>query len=203
MEATNPAFRRVNQNLLANASCSVGILVDRSLSGSIRLAANEVFHQVAVLFFGGPDDREALPYGWRMSEHPGTSLTVLRFVPGEDSTESTMHPSSDQNDPRMLTMETDNSREKQLDDEYINDFWMKKENDESVIYTEKVVNNGEETVATIRTLDSSHDLFIVGRGQGMISTLTSGLTDWSECLELGAIGEILASSDFHQRYLCW
>ncbi|XWS29906.1 hypothetical protein CRYUN_Cryun24cG0070600 [Craigia yunnanensis] len=196
MEATNPAFRTVNQNLLANAPCSVGILVDRGLSGSTRLAANEVSHHVAVLFFGGPDDREALAYGWRMCEHPGISLTVMRFVPGEDAAESTIHPTSDQNDPRMLTVETDNSRENQLDDEYINDFRMKNANDELIIYTENMVNNGEETVAAIRTLDSSHDLFIVGRGQGMISPLTAGLTDWSECPELGAIGDILASSDF-------
>ncbi|XWS41307.1 hypothetical protein CRYUN_Cryun17cG0070300 [Craigia yunnanensis] len=196
MEATNPAFRTVNQNLLANAPCSVGILVDRGLSGSTRLAANELSHNVAVLFFGGPDDREALAYGWRMCEHPGISLTVLRFVPGEDAAESTMQPTAAQNDPGMITVETDNSREKQLDDEYINDFRMKNANDESIIYTESVVNNGEETVAAIRTLDSSHDLFIVGRGQGMISPLTAGLTDWSECPELGAIGDILASSDF-------
>jgi hypothetical protein len=39
-------------------------------------------------------------------------------------------------------------------------------------------------------------LFIVGRGQGNISPLTAGLTDWSECPELGAIGDLLASSDF-------
>ncbi|XVF14812.1 hypothetical protein REPUB_Repub09cG0093600 [Reevesia pubescens] len=195
MEATNPAFRIVNQNLLANAPCSVGILIDRGLNRSTRLAANEFSHQVALLFFGGPDDREALAYGCRMCEHPGTSLTVLRFVPGEDAAESTMQPSSDQNDPKMFT-EADNSRKKQIDDEYINDFRMKNVNDESVVYIEKVVNNGEETVATIRTLDSSHDLFIVGRGQGMISPLTSGLTAWSECPELGAIGDILASSDF-------
>lgn len=50
----------INQNVLANAPCSVGILVDRGLSGSTRLAANQVTRLVAVLFFGGPDDREAL-----------------------------------------------------------------------------------------------------------------------------------------------
>ncbi|KAF2284443.1 hypothetical protein GH714_021900 [Hevea brasiliensis] len=71
MEATNPAFRMVNQNVLANSPCSVGILVDRGLSGSTRLATNQISHNVAVLFFGGPDDREALSYAWRMSEQPG------------------------------------------------------------------------------------------------------------------------------------
>ena len=33
-------------------------------------------------------------------------------------------------------------------------------------------------------------------GEEMSSPLTAGLTDWSECPELGAIGDLLASSDF-------
>ncbi|KAG5104601.1 hypothetical protein JHK82_041571 [Glycine max] len=60
----------------------------------------------------------------------------------------------------------------------------------------RVVNNGEETVAAIRSINNVNDLFIVGRGQGTMSPLTDGLTDWSECPELGAIGDLLASSDF-------
>ncbi|KAF5750092.1 putative Na(+)/H(+) antiporter [Tripterygium wilfordii] len=196
MEATNPAFRLVNQNVLANAPCSVGILVDRGLSGSTRLAANQVSHHVAVLFFGGPDDREALSYARRMSEHPGISLTVMRFLPGEDAAEPAQQPSGDPTDPIILTVETENEREKQLDEVSINKFRMKNASDDSIYYIEKVVNNGEETVAAIRSMDNAHDLFIVGRGQGMISPLTAGLTDWSECPELGAIGDLLASSDF-------
>ncbi|KAL3497466.1 hypothetical protein ACH5RR_040198 [Cinchona calisaya] len=198
MEATNPAFRTINQNVLANAPCSVGILVDRGLSGSTRLAAGQVSHHVAALFFGGPDDREALAYAWRMSEHPGIGLTVMRFIPGEDAAESTSSGPrrAPPNDPGMLTVVTDDDREKQLDEDYINQFRGRTMNEDSIVYTEKVVTNGEETVAAIRSIDSIHDLFIVGRGQGTISPLTAGLTDWSECPELGAIGDLLASSDF-------
>lgn len=199
MEATNPAFRTVNMNVLANAPCSVGILVDRGLNGSTRMSANQVSHQVAVLFFGGPDDREALAYAGRMSEHPGVNLTVMRFIPGDDAMDTAsvggaMMP--EPGDSRVLTISVDNEKEKRLDNEYINEFRMRNANDESIMYIEKVVNNGEETVAAIRSIDSLHDLFIVGRGQGMISPLTAGLTDWSECPELGAIGDLLASSDF-------
>ncbi|KDP39397.1 hypothetical protein JCGZ_03679 [Jatropha curcas] len=197
MEATNPAFRMVNQNLLANAPCSVGILVDRGLSGSTRLATNQLCHHIAVIFFGGPDDREALSYAWRMSDHPGINLTILRFIPGEDAAQPARQSPGDPNDPRILTVETEDQREKQLDEEFINEFRMHTANDESVFYTEIIVNNGEETVASIRAMDiNAHDLFIVGRGQGMISPLTAGLTDWSECPELGAIGDLLASADF-------
>lgn len=196
MEATNMVFRSVNQNVLANAPCSVGILVDRGLNSSNRLAADQVSHQVAVLFFGGPDDREALSYGWRMSEHPGISLTVMRFIPGEDVVEPKSHPSLYPDEPRILTVETDKDTEKQLDDKLINWFMVSNANDDSIDYMEKMVNNGEETVAAIRSMYDIHGLFIVGRGQGMISPLTAGLTDWSECPELGAIGDLLASSDF-------
>ncbi|KAJ7945230.1 Cation/H(+) antiporter like [Quillaja saponaria] len=196
MEATNPAFRMVNQNVLANAPCSVGILVDRGLSGGNRLTANQVSHQVVVLFFGGPDDREALAYAGRMSEHQGITLTVMRFMPGEQAVDPVRQPNGDSIKPRLLTVETDSQRERQLDEDYINYFRMKTVNDDSIGYVERVVNNGEETVAALRSMDNIHDLYIVGRGQGMISPLTAGLTDWSECPELGAIGDLLASSDF-------
>ncbi|KAL0329583.1 UNVERIFIED_CONTAM: Cation/H(+) antiporter 15 [Sesamum radiatum] len=201
MEATNPAFRTINQNVLANAPCSVGILVDRGLNGSTRLAGNQVAHHVALLFFGGPDDREALAYAWRMSEHQGTNLTLMRFLPGENAFETTgsarRNPSSRR---EILSVETNDEKEQQLDEEYLNEFKSRTMNDSSIIYTERVVNHGEETVAAIRSIDPIHDLFIVGRGQGMISPLTAGLTDWSECPELGAIGDLLASSDFAASY---
>lgn len=203
MEATNPSFRTINQNLLANAPCSVGILVDRGLTGSTRLGTGHPTHHVAVLFFGGPDDREALAYGWRMSDHPGVRLSVIRFLSPEnfysESSSSLSPPSSSANnavEPGMLTVVTDIDREKQLDEDYLNEFRTKLASEDSVGYTERVVHNGEETVSSIRTMDTVHDLFIVGRGQGMISPLTAGLTEWSECPELGAIGDILASSDF-------
>ncbi|KZV45323.1 Cation/hydrogen exchanger 15 [Dorcoceras hygrometricum] len=200
MEATNPAFQTINQNVLANAPCSVGILVDRGLNGSTRLAPNQVAHHVAVLFFGGADDREALAYAWRMCEHPRISLTVMRFIPGDSAMESTQERRLNQSGRQILTVVTDNDREKQLDDDYINEFRARTMNDSSVVYTEKVVNHGEETVSAIRSIDTVHDLFIVGRGQGMATSVTAGLTDWSECPELGAIGDLLASSDFAATY---
>ncbi|KAM7262167.1 hypothetical protein ACFE04_021244 [Oxalis oulophora] len=199
MESTNPAFRLVNQNVLANAPCSVGILVDRGFSGSTQsiVSGNKVTHHIAVLFFGGPDDREALAYAWRMLEQEGISFTLMRFIPGDlDVVEpTTKNPNVD--DRRILTVETDNDRERHLDEEYVNAVRKKHSNDESFYYIERFVNNGEETLGAIRSMDiNAYDLFIVGRGQGMISPLTAGLTDWSECPELGAIGDLLASLDF-------
>lgn len=194
MESTNPAYRLVNQNLLENSPCSVGILVDRGLNGATRLNSNTVSLQVAVLFFGGPDDREALAYAWRMAQHPGITLTVLRFIHDEDEADTASTRATNDSDLKIPKM--DHRKQRQLDDDYINLFRAENAEYESIVYIEKLVSNGEETVAAVRSMDSSHDLFIVGRGEGMSSPLTAGLTDWSECPELGAIGDLLASSDF-------
>ncbi|KAI3991533.1 hypothetical protein MKX01_017152 [Papaver californicum] len=196
MEETNPDFRTVNQNVLANAPCSVGILVDRGLGASSRATKSHAAQSIIILFFGGPDDREALAYASRMSDSPDVSLTVLRFIPGEESKGWSRRHDNDSTDNEMLTVVTDNDRERQKDEDIVGDFRMKTANDESAVYIEKVTNNGEETVSIIKSLDDAYDLFIVGRGQGTISPLTDGLTDWSECPELGVIGDILASPDF-------
>uniref|UniRef100_A0A0E0PP52 Cation/H(+) antiporter C-terminal domain-containing protein n=1 Tax=Oryza rufipogon TaxID=4529 RepID=A0A0E0PP52_ORYRU len=74
MEPINASLRGFNESILASAPCSVGILVDRGLSAAAaRMAA---VHHVALLFFGGPDDREGLAYAWRMVENPGVCLTI-------------------------------------------------------------------------------------------------------------------------------
>ncbi|XP_058075784.1 cation/H(+) antiporter 15-like [Magnolia sinica] len=195
MEAANPAAQTVNQNVLANAPCSVGILVDRGLGGATHVPASHVQHHVGVLFFGGPDDREALAYAWRMAEHPGVTLTVIRFIVGDNPVDPAVLGGKSNEDGRLSVI-TDNEREKQLDDDYINQFRLKHVSNESVVYTEKVTNNAEETVAAIRNMSTNHDLYIVGRGQGMVSPLTAGMMEWSECPELGAIGDFLASADF-------
>ncbi|ESW20256.1 hypothetical protein PHAVU_006G193500 [Phaseolus vulgaris] len=195
MEDTIPAFRMVNHNLLQNSPCSVGILVDRGLNGSNRLIGNLASHQVVVLYFGGPDDREALAYGWRMSRHPRVRLTVMHFIPSLYSNQTSKSDHLWAKIDRSFTT-IKNGNENKLDEEYISEFKMMVAHDDSVIYMDKVVNNGEETVAAIRSINNVNDLFIVGRGQGTMSPLTDGLTDWSECPELGAIGDLLASSDF-------
>eukprot|EP00897_Mesotaenium_endlicherianum_P010605 jgi/Mesen1/9573/ME000065S08997 len=79
-------FQQVNHKVLRHAPCSVAILVDRGLGGNRQMESSKVANNVAVLFFGGPDDREALSVARRMVEHPGVRLTVIRFVsqPGAD-----------------------------------------------------------------------------------------------------------------------
>lgn len=66
-------------------------------------------------------------------------------------------------------------------------------------YTEKYVSNGAETVQTLRDIGETMDysLYIVGKGSGRgRSVMTTGMSDWEECPELGKLGDLLASSDF-------
>ena len=75
--------------------------------------------------------------------------------------------------------------EEQLDDDYIKELSTMKVDDESFSNIEKVVNNREETVSAIKSLDTIHDLCLVGRGEGILMfPITTGLTEWSECPEL-------------------
>ncbi|KAJ4909063.1 Cation/H(+) antiporter 2 [Raphanus sativus] len=53
-------FRQMNRNVLRHAPCSVGIFVDRNITGFQQPHGFDSVQHVAALFFGGPDDREAL-----------------------------------------------------------------------------------------------------------------------------------------------
>ncbi|CAI5465749.1 unnamed protein product [Closterium sp. Yama58-4] len=84
MEAVHPGFQMVTRRVLRAAPCSVAILVDRGFGGFSHLSPTAVSYRIAVLFFGGPDDREALTVARRMEEHPGVSFSVVRFVATEE-----------------------------------------------------------------------------------------------------------------------
>ncbi|XP_074559157.1 cation/H(+) antiporter 15-like [Curcuma longa] len=191
LEPINASLKMMNVNVLAASPCSVGILIDRGLSSKSRQSRDERFsHHVALLFFGGADDREALSYGRRMIENPTVGLTVVRFVPA-DKPEGLSAPS-----PATISIVTGDGEEGKLDDEYLNEFRVRTADDESVVYTEHVTSNAVEMVSVIRAMGDTHDLYVVGRSQSEeAAALTSALTEWAECPELGPIGDLLASSD--------
>ncbi|GFP97348.1 cation/H(+) antiporter 25 [Phtheirospermum japonicum] len=164
--------KSVNSNVLANAPCSVGILVDK------HVVRSSTHHRVAVLFLGGADCREALAYADRMAESSDISLHVVRFLSHEN--------------------EGDNGVEKKLDDGLVTWFWVKSEGNSRIVYREVVVRNGEETIAAIQGMNSRecYCLWIVGRKHGINPVLLKGLSNWSESNEVGVIGDYLASLDF-------
>ncbi|KAK8970585.1 Cation/H(+) antiporter 15 [Platanthera guangdongensis] len=176
MEDTHPAIRCLNQNVLAGATCSVGIFVDRGLSGSGCRAQR---HNVALLFFGGADDREALAYADRLATHPAVALTIVRFLPRIGPQERVVDVGGESDEECLAQFQAGAGGEAE--------------------YVERTVSNAEETVAVLREMEGRYDLYIAGIGEGMSSPLTEGLTEWIDCPELGPIGDLLASSDFMSR----
>ncbi|KAB5551818.1 hypothetical protein DKX38_009129 [Salix brachista] len=85
MDNVGHGWRGVNQRVLKNAPCSVAVLVDRGFGNGSQIseANTNIIRRVCIMFFGGPDDREALELGGRMGEHPGVKVTIVRFIQQE------------------------------------------------------------------------------------------------------------------------
>ncbi|OIW09940.1 hypothetical protein TanjilG_32089 [Lupinus angustifolius] len=184
LETTRNDFRLVNKRVLEHAPCSVGILVDRGLGGSSHVSASNVSYCIIVLFFGGSDDREALAYGARMAEHPGIRLVVLHFVlEPRIAGEIVIVDVSEGDSPQTGSVSED--------EEVLTEFKQKTANDDSIIYEEKAVKDGAETVAVIREF-SRCNLFLVGlKPEGELANALNR----SEYPELGPVGGLLVSQD--------
>ncbi|KAK7345676.1 hypothetical protein VNO77_16285 [Canavalia gladiata] len=190
-------WRGVNQKVLKNAPCSVAMLVDRGYgNGPHTLGLSvDVTQQVCVLFFGGPDDREALELGDRISNHPAVKVTVVRFVQN-DAVEGNdlSHPSSSndsEKDYNSSIAKVKPQDEKDLDDTTMERFQMKWHG--MVDCIEKVASNIMEEVLTIGK-NKDYDLIIVGKGRFPSSLMADVADRQIEHEELGPIGDILASS---------
>ena len=186
LETTGPELRNVNRKVLENAPCSVGILVDRGLGGATHVSASYLSSSVTVLFFGGRDDREALSYGARMTEHPGIRLTVLRFCASEHAPIGEI---------TAIDMNTDSLSERMSsDDRFIDEFRKKTQNDKAILYEERVVTSKEDTMSAIRPFSRSN-IFLVGRSPEGPAALFL-VTERAECPELGPVGSLLTSPSF-------
>ncbi|XP_010921563.1 cation/H(+) antiporter 15 [Elaeis guineensis] len=196
-EVAGTDVRPINLNVLANAPCSVAILVDCGLdSGTTsHFPGHRASYHVALVFIGGPDDREALAYAWRMAEHPAIVLTVIRFIAVDpiSRSQSMCSVNEMENDMSLLAH---HELEKERDEEAVKEFRLRFVSHESVVFTEKLASDSGETVAVLREMGSNYDLYVVGRNHGRKSALTAGLEQWSEFPELGPIGDLLVSSDF-------
>lgn len=184
LETTRNDFRWVNKRVLDHAPCSVGILVDRGLGGASHVSASNVSYFITVPFFGGRDDCEALAYGVRMAEHPGISLTVIRFL---------IEPETVGAIARDHMQGSSGTNPGSVDEEVLEVLKRKLSEDRSIRYEEKVVRNGGETVAVISEF-SRCNLFVVGRMPDGVLALS--LNRRSECPELGPLGSLLTSPDF-------
>ncbi|XP_029130891.1 cation/H(+) antiporter 15 isoform X2 [Cajanus cajan] len=182
------SVRKMNSSFQAHVPCTLGILVDRYS----RLGATKnpnVFFNVGVFFLGGPDDREALALGIRMSERVNTRVALFRFIMNEkESGESLFEPSREQCEEKEDDL--------MLDEGLVDEFKNMKYRDCYASCYEIMVNDGIEVLDAVRRLEGDYDLVMVGRRH------TIGLNgeDMASFIEnagvLGILGDMLSSTDF-------
>ena len=181
MEHVNSGLRTFNHRVMNHAPCSIGILVDRGVWGSETLSESTISRKVAVFFFGGPDDREALTFGRRLVEHPNISLQVVRFMPNQDQLQNHVVSIVDTDDVK-LDKESLSS---------VKEFMGNKGKDsaQAMSYEEKHYVSPTEAVLAIA---KSHDfsLILVGRGHTTLVVESS---------ELGVVGEALANASIEMN----
>ncbi|XP_074371716.1 cation/H(+) antiporter 2-like [Apium graveolens] len=199
LESDKVGIRTTNQKLLRHARCSVAILVDRGLTaGALKASGSESLQNVVTLFFGGPDDREALGFSTRMGSHRHINLTVIRFHSAAASKDQNVEVNVAQKEDDVLMAISDDERENEIDNTVLSELYNRYVTSGRVGYIEKHVDNGAETCSYLKDILDMYTMFIVGRGGRRQTTITTGLNDWEECPELGTVGDLLASSEFDE-----
>ncbi|KAK8662839.1 hypothetical protein V6N13_024726 [Hibiscus sabdariffa] len=191
MDNVGHEWRLVNQRVLKGAPCSVAVLVDRGFDKGAQ--------RVCILFFGGPDDREALELGGRMVEHPAVKVDVVRFLEQEglqrDDVTLSLRPSASKRPEKNYSFSTasiNTEKEKELDDAVVAEFTSKW--DGTVEYIEKTGSDVAEQVLGLGQT-GDYDLIVVGKGR-LPSRMVAKLADrQAEHPELGPVGDLLASSN--------
>ncbi|XP_038883080.1 cation/H(+) antiporter 15-like [Benincasa hispida] len=177
MSSSKHKIKTVNHHILDKAPCSVALIVERGfLKAPKSIETNLHSFQIAIVFVGGPDDREAMFIGARMVGHTNVNLTMIRLLDNEN-------------------VPNDDVKERRLDDEAVAEFHQIISDNYRVRYIEEVVTDGTETISILRSMGSNFDLVMVGRRHSPFWASLQGLVLWNERTELGEIGEVLATSD--------
>ncbi|XP_023529026.1 cation/H(+) antiporter 18-like [Cucurbita pepo subsp. pepo] len=185
LETTRGDFQWVNQKVLEQPPCSVGILVDRGFGGGSHISASNVSSTITIFFFGGSDDREALAYGRRMAEHPGITLNVIRFLPSPDMVVESIVVDINKYDTNDVSAS--------IDERVLSELKMKKTEEKSIKYEERVVSNSCDAIDVMREFGRCH-LILVGRmPEGRV--VESFHLKSVECPELGPIGSLFTSPE--------
>ncbi|KAL3525212.1 hypothetical protein ACH5RR_013584 [Cinchona calisaya] len=194
LESGKEGIRTTNQKVLRHAPCSVAILVDRGLTaGACPISGSQSLQHVAALFFGGPDDREALGFSKRLGLHHHINLTIIRFLPKSARRELVgVNFANKEKDILMAIPDQEND----ADAVVLTDFYNRYVTSGQIGFVEKYVENGAETASALRDMADMYSMFIVGMGGRRHSPLTTGMSDWEECPELGTVGDFLASPEF-------
>ncbi|EYU45689.1 hypothetical protein ABFS82_14G066600 [Erythranthe guttata] len=186
-EEESNAIRVVNQNIIQECPCSVGVLIDR---GTMNCSAASLLHhdvyRVGVIFLGGPDDREALAYARRMAKRPTIRLTLVRFVDESGG---------------GANMSTSYSGGVDADLDVVNEYKDSQMTNKQCFYQEEAVQDSVGVVGVIRSMESCFDLILVGRRHEDDSPLLAGFQDWNEFPELGFVGDMIVSLEYKASVL--
>ncbi|KAK7378556.1 hypothetical protein VNO80_04000 [Phaseolus coccineus] len=199
VENAGHEWRVTNQKVLMNAPCSVVVLVDRGYGNlpQTPIPNSIVSQRVCIIFFGGPDDREALELGKKMVEHPTVKVSVVRFIEkdGLDENNIVLSFSPGQNNDESYsfsTVKVNRQKERELDEEAIKEF--KSKLNDMVEYIEKFSEDVVEDVLVIGK-SGDYDLIIVGKGRFPSNMVAKLAERKPEHAELGPIGDVLSSSE--------
>lgn len=199
LESGREGIRITNQKVLRHSPCSVGVIVERGLAkvpGFSQLISSEAMQNVATLFFGGPDDREAIAWSLRISKCPRINLTIIRFLLSSSSSQNDQIEGGQSEEKEILMSLSGEETVNEIDNTFMVDFYNRYVTSGQIGYVEKFVNDGTQTVESLKEIGDMYSLFVVGKGGRGNSSLTIGMSDWEECPELGTVGDVLASSDF-------
>ncbi|KAJ1417722.1 Sodium/solute symporter superfamily [Sesbania bispinosa] len=177
------SIRKLNATYQARAPCTLGILVDRYSQLGAHNDSKMYFH-VGIFFVGGPDDREALALGIRMSERPNMRVSLFRFI---------LINNNKLCKSRMQVEEEDSL----LDESLIDEFKGNRFGGGNVSWFEIIVEDGVEILDAIRGLEGNYDLVMVGRRHNIGSLNDEEMAIFLENAEnLGIFGDMLSSTDF-------
>jgi len=205
---SSPGFRTVNQRVLKHSPCSVAILIDRGVGGSAQVPSSSVDHSVVVYFFGGPDDREALAYGFRMAEHPGIKLHVVRFLTNtsgmvDDVSIPVRAPSVGSELSEIAKQEASSSRyqfslvgldqdkQRELDDEALGHIHRRAAADVGRVTYEDVNVSGPLEEVVRLSSGRAYDIILVGRSRRPTPFLENIVRKHGVYPELGPVGDAL------------
>ncbi|KAK7267620.1 hypothetical protein RIF29_20298 [Crotalaria pallida] len=174
VESDDNNIRSLNSKVLEKAPCSIGILLNR---GPFGFSSSSEF-TVAMIFIGGPDDREALCLAKRSAKESNCRLCVYRLIEKE---------------PDMSTWDT------MLDAEVLRDVQGVYGRVENMTFEDITIDDASEITSFLNDVAIKFKFIVVGRRNEIKSSLTNALVNWTEFEELGVIGDLLASTDLDTR----
>lgn len=181
-EFTRNSSSDLNRKLQSQTPSTVGILVHRDKASKQwnRNRQSKFTYRVAVFFFGGEDDREALAYATRMSRHRRVCITMIRIV--------------------IKEFRHVNKNEKKLDELRVDLFKTGVIGKARAhVFQEIHVEDWIRALDVVRSFDNNYDLVMVGRRHGETAADDQELSVLCENPELGLIGEIFVCNELQWR----